>query len=280
VGINDPPLDLDGQSFDLRYHPGSSDLEGVYSIPLLGRHQLNNAVAAIAALDLLRRDGVSLEPREMRQGLADVHWPGRLEILGRDPLVVVDCAHNGDSAAKLSTALHQWFPGRRWTFILGASSDKDVPGMVRELATRADRIIATQSRHPRAMSPQTVAEVAEENLPQAEPTPVEVTTAVDVASAFNLALDWDGARPSSLHPAALGQSQGAICVTGSIFVVADAREVWALSSGNPLPEADDPMDIDLLSLDHNLMGKTPSVSDQPLVSAQLMDSQEPLPQPS
>ncbi len=260
--MRDFPLGLDGQSFDLRHAQGASHLDGAYTTPLLGRHQLDNAVAAIAALDLLGRGVVSLESQDVRQGVAGVRWPGRFEILQRDPLLVVDCAHNGDSAVKLASALEEWFPGRSWTFVLGASCDKDVPGMLRALAPLAKRVLATQSRHSRAMPSQRVAEQAMEILQEAGVSLADVRVTNGVASALNLALSRDNAGDGTPHRT-LSQEQlgapepkGAICVTGSIFVVAEACEVWALYSGGGLPEADLPLDAALFSLDHDLAGQT------------------------
>ncbi len=206
---------LEGQSFELRHVPDPSPLDGRYTLPLLGSHQLNNAVAAIAALNVLQ-----LRPDEIRQGLNQVSWPGRLEVLRPDPPLIVDCAHNGDSAAKLSVALEEWFPGRRWTFIVGVSNDKDVAGILRALAPRMRRLLVTQSCHARAMPPEQLAELAAQTLPAAQ-----IKAVSDVPTAMARALD-DG--------------DDLICITGSIFVVADAREAWALH----MQEVPSPTDLD------------------------------------
>jgi dihydrofolate synthase/folylpolyglutamate synthase len=250
-----PPLGLDGQSFEVRCAHDTSDLEGAYTIPLLGRHQVKNAVAAIAALDWLRREGVPLRPHHLRYGLANVHWPGRFEILRKDPPLVVDCAHNGDSVAKLVDALGEWFPGRRWTFILGVSKDKDLTGMLRELAPRAERVIATQSRHMRAMPPKKVAELAAAILPPAGAPLANIEVSGDAGEALNLAFKTSDSAQNPLARATLEEQRevegrgNAICVTGSIFVVADVREVWALHNGGDVPETDQPLACGLCPLD-------------------------------
>jgi dihydrofolate synthase/folylpolyglutamate synthase len=249
---SDLPLNLDGQSFHLQHLKTGSPLEGTYTISLLGRHQLNNAAVAIAALDLLKRRGIPLQRRQIRQGLVDARWPGRFEVLQRDPPLVVDCAHNGDSMAKLVAALTEWFPGRRWTFILGASNDKDVPGMLRELAPLADRLLATESRHSRAMTSAEVAELASEILPKAGALFTEIKVTSDVGTALNLALGDRHGWQSSLHSSASDERGRAICVTGSIFVVADAREVWAHYTGSSLPDADHPIARESLPPDFSL----------------------------
>ncbi len=257
LSLNNFPLGLDEQSFDLRRAQNASRLDGIYSTPLLGRHQIDNTVAAIVALDLLQKRGVSLDAQHIHQGLANVRWPGRFEILRRDPPLVVDCAHNGDSAEKLATALEEWFPGRRWVLVLGASSDKDLPGMLRALAPLAQRLLITQAHHPRAMPSQRAADLASETLREEGRSFPEIQAIGDVASALKVALAGDSVGHTAPH---LSRSQGqseslvfqeAICVTGSIFVVAEAREVWALLSDSALLEMDHPMDTESLLTSHS-----------------------------
>jgi dihydrofolate synthase/folylpolyglutamate synthase len=243
---------IERQKFELRRVQGASSLEGVYTTPLLGRHQVDNAAVAIAVLDQLQGRGVSLQASDVSWGVANVRWPGRFEVLRRDPVLVVDCAHNGDSAAKLAAALVEWFPGRRWTFIIGASTDKDILGILRALAPRAGRIIATESRHSRAMSSQRVAEVASAILTETDAAPTEVTVTRDLTGALALALGVNAAGhelPDSALPA--GSRMGPVCVTGSIFVVAEAREAWALFSGGALPEMDRLQDPELFRLGYD-----------------------------
>jgi dihydrofolate synthase/folylpolyglutamate synthase len=240
---------LVNQSFHLQHVPDSSPLDGVYTIPLLGRHQVNNAAVAIAVLDLLKHGGIPLNLQHIHQGLASVHWPGRFEILQRDPPLIVDCAHNGDSVAKLVAALKEWFPGQNWTFILGASNDKDVSGMLKALAPLADRLLATESRHPRAMPSAEVAKLAREILPEAGVPLTEIRETNDVGRALSLALGEGHRWQNSSSPFPPEEQRRAICVTGSIFVVADAREIWAIYTGSPLPESDHPITREMLPSD-------------------------------
>ncbi len=207
---------LESQTFDLHHAPHGSELDGPYTIPLLGRHQIHNAVAAIATLDLLRSQGVPLRPQHIHQGLSRVRWPGRFEILCQEPPLVVDCAHNGDSMARLAATLQESFPDQRWTFILGASNGKDVPTMLRKLAPLAHNLLATQSRHARAMSPARVAKLASVVLPR-------VQQSSSVSTALAQALD---------------AGDTAVCVTGSVFVAAEAIQTWALRMGGDLPDTD------------------------------------------
>jgi dihydrofolate synthase/folylpolyglutamate synthase len=211
--------DLDGQLFSARrVSTGPSELDGTYHIPLLGRHQLENALCAIAALDIARGPDLPVPPEAVRAGLHDVCWPGRLEILSRDPLIVVDCAHNPYSAEVLHKALEEWFPGRRWVLVYGASADKDVPGMLNALLPLARYVIATRSDHPRATAP---TEIADEVARAGGGAEVSVSVEQAISRALEIIEPGEG-----------------LLFTGSIFLVADAREELARQNGEPVPDCD------------------------------------------
>lgn len=212
---------------EYRWQPGRATLHGqsfelhgeCYRIPLLGRHQLANAITAWAAIDgLERRASLSVPFSARREGLQNACWPGRLEILGHAPYVVVDSAHNGDSASKLRVALQDFFPGHRVILVFGASADHPFADALHELLPAADQTFITRSRHPRAAPPevlsQTVADLGYQSL--IVPTvPEALETALEKAAANDL-----------------------VCITGSIFTVADTREAWCQRNGLPLPPLD------------------------------------------
>ena len=174
------------------------------SIPLLGQYQLENAAVAVAALEVLAEKGFKISRDSIVNGLAKVNWPGRLQILSRHPLLVVDGAHNPDSAQKLKQSLEQYFNFDRAILVIGVSCDKDIAGIVSELAPLFGKVIVTRSRHPRAMAPPPI--VAEFTRHGAE-----VEVAEDVSTALTLALGMAGARDL-------------VCVAGSLFVVGEAIE--------------------------------------------------------
>jgi dihydrofolate synthase/folylpolyglutamate synthase len=216
------PADLDGQAFSVRRLAGDgSELDGEYWTPLLGRHQLENAACAIAAVDILGQRGFDVSAEAAREGLRTVSWPGRLEILSREPLVVVDCAHNPYAARILRKALDEWFPGRRWVLVYGASVDKDIAGVLTTLLPTSDYVIVTRSDHPRAAAPVRLADIAASVGGGA-------AISVNPAKALQRALDMVDADTST-----------GLLVTGSIFLVADIREEWARHTGTPLPDIDE-----------------------------------------
>ena len=199
---------------DVTWHSLSSDLErqlfqvegrlGSYklSIPLLGDYQLANAATAVAALEVLAEKGFNISRDSITEGLARVSWPGRFQILSHHPIIVVDGAHNPDSAHRLKETLEQYFDPGQAVLVTGASSDKDVAGVASELAPLFDKVIVTRSCHPRAMAPALLkAEFARYG--------VEAQVADAVPEALALALAEDG---------------DLICVAGSLFIVGEAIE--------------------------------------------------------
>jgi dihydrofolate synthase/folylpolyglutamate synthase len=212
---NDAPLTLVGRDWSWTASPESGPgqhfhvsnsqnaLDDLW-LPLLGQPQLENATTAIAALDVLRKTGVALSDGQIRDGLARVRWPGRLETVLDVPHVVVDSAHNGDSARKLIASLSASFEFERLVIIVGASGDHLTPALLDALMSAAGRSIATQASHPRAATPELVQRRASE-------VGYDMQLSDSVPHAVDLALA--SAQPGDL-----------ICCTGSVFVAAEARQ--------------------------------------------------------
>ena len=191
----------EGQAFHLKGLEREYDL----NLPLLGEHQVENAATAVAVVEVLEGMGARISAENIAEGLAKVHWPGRLQVLRREPWVIIDGAHNTDSMKKLGEALKQHFNFDRLILILGFSNDKDVAGMAAEAAALTDNIILTGSRHPRSVEPAALAN-------EFSKRGVSAKVAESVADAVKLALA--GARPNDL-----------ICAAGSVFVIAEVMEV-------------------------------------------------------
>jgi dihydrofolate synthase/folylpolyglutamate synthase len=187
--------DLSGQFFEVKGKAGNHKL----IIPLLGEHQLENAAVAVAALEALDIGVV-----DIARGLAQVQWPGRLEILRHEPLFLADGAHNADSANRLRETIEKYLHFDRLILILGASSDKDIAGIVGALAPLSSQAIVTRSRHPRALAPNLL-------LEELEKQGVKGELVESVSSAVERAMEMAGPRDL-------------ICATGSLFVAAEARE--------------------------------------------------------
>lgn len=183
-------------------------------ISLLGYHQVENAATAYAALQILREKGVRINDSAIIEGFAAAKWPGRFEILCQAPIIVVDSAHNRDSALKLRLTLDDYFPGKKVILVFGASEDKDVSGMFIELMPRTTRVIATESIHPRAMAADQIVALAHQfGIPARAVLPLENALSESINSAGDETI---------------------ILVTGSIFVAAGAREAWQKHAGKVL----------------------------------------------
>jgi len=193
-----------GQTFDFSF--GEYHLQNL-EIPLAGRHQVANAGLALAACLELRQKGVPLSMETIREGLKNVRWEGRLETISIRPFVILDCAHNPDGVRKLTLSLREIFSFRRCIVILGIMSDKPVQEMLQIISAVADHLILVKPEQNRAMEPA----LLKNHLRNWE-KPVEIVEQIPYAVR---------AAKISANPDDL------ICITGSIFTVAEAKKFLA-----------------------------------------------------
>lgn len=191
--------DLDGQTFRLARPEGELTLR----LPLLGKHQLENAATAVAIVDALAERGRSLPDEAIEKGLASVSWPGRMEVLRRRPLVIADGAHSREAARRLRQSLTHYFSSRDALLVVGMLAGKDVHGLAWELAPASRRAIAVRAEHPRAMAPEEIASAFRQ-------AGVEAEASEEVGDTLEKTL-------------AAADNDEVICVTGSLAVAARAR---------------------------------------------------------
>ncbi|PIV28806.1 MAG: bifunctional folylpolyglutamate synthase/dihydrofolate synthase [Anaerolineae bacterium CG03_land_8_20_14_0_80_58_20] len=197
---------LDGQHFII--HNSEFRIMN-YEIPLLGQHQMINAATAYAAL---QASGLAVSDESIQKGFSQVKWPARFEVARREPPVIFDSAHNDDSFARLRETLETYFPGRPVYLIFGASEDKNIPGMFREMKPKIRKLIATRADHPRALE-------VEKILGLADQAQVKNEAAVPVSAALARALE-------------LSAKDGSIVLSaGSMFVTAEVMAAWKKVSG-------------------------------------------------
>jgi dihydrofolate synthase / folylpolyglutamate synthase len=193
-------------------------LAGTYEdlfLPLFGDHQATNAALAIAAVESFIGGGtLPLNQDVLAEGLATATSPGRLQIIGNEPTVVVDAAHNPHGAAALAVALTEYFTFDSITAVVGILGDKDAAGILRELEPTVDQFIITQSSSDRAVNADDLATIAV-SIVGAE----RVTVETSVEAALELARERASATV-----------KGAALVTGSITLVGDAV-VYARDQG-------------------------------------------------
>jgi len=144
---------LEKQSFLIKeklFHP-SDTCNLIYEIPLLGDHQINNAITAFACVMRLRKLGYQINENAINNGFSKVEWPGRFEVVRKKPLVIVDGAHNRDSFRKLRNTIKKYLAGKKVILIFGASEDKEVNLMLKIIKPYVEHFIFTKSEHPRAL---------------------------------------------------------------------------------------------------------------------------------
>ena len=191
-----------GQSFD--YHGFSRSYRDLF-IPLRGLHQVGNAALVLAVLELLTERGYTFpeDEDELRRGLAKTVWPARLELLRREPLLILDGAHNPAAMKGLATSLPEYFRYRRLHLVIGVMADKD-PAMLDHILPLADTVILTRPRLPRAAAPEALAARVRERFSG------KVLAEERVERALSQAL-------------ALADPGDAVLVTGSFYTVSEAR---------------------------------------------------------
>ncbi len=171
-------------------------------LPLFGSYQADNLALAIAAVESFLGGGtVPIHDEILRIAVADASSPGRLQVVDRNPLTIIDAAHNPNGAESLANALDEYFGNPKTVGVVGVLGDKDARGLLEALSQSFDEVIATRSSSPRALEPEALAEIAKEFFDR-------VSVAPDLSSAL------DQARASVAD-------EGAIVVTGSVSMAGD-----------------------------------------------------------
>jgi dihydrofolate synthase/folylpolyglutamate synthase len=199
-----------GQLF--RFADASLTLENL-RIPLLGRYQVDNAGLAVA---VCRQAGISegkpVAETAIRQGLADTQWPGRLEVVGRNPAIVLDCAHNPHGIKNLTETLREYWPFNRCICVLGIMQDKPFMEMIEIISIIADHLILSKPQTERAWNPRD----SISDLGHCQ-KPIEIIDEISYA----------------IHIAQIMSKPGdLVLVTGSLFTVAEARKYLVIQRVN------------------------------------------------
>ncbi len=224
--LQQAPLRVLGRDFGYQYEPGrvtattwqwprvrvqsGHQLWPWMELGLFGEHQAANAAVAVACVEELRRQGWHLPEHAVVEGLRQVEWPARLEVMCRRPLILLDCAHNVASAAALVDTLKTSFipeaetPGRR-ILVFAGSSDKDLAGMVRVLASHFDHAVLTcHGNQSRVVSVEELAQICQANANWS------LTLCPSAEQAWKAVGD-------------LAEPNDVICITGSVFLAGELR---------------------------------------------------------
>lgn len=190
---------MDGQHFSYGH------LEDLF-ISLLGDHQLRNACTAIEVAFILKQKGFKINDEQIKEGLKAAIWIGRLELLSKNPLFLVDGAHNEDGARTLMEAIKKYFPGHKVTFIMGVLKDKEYTKLIKLASEIADKFIAIAVPNSRTLK-------AEELFTEITKYCGNVTKSDTIKGAIELALSQrkDGEL---------------ICAFGSLYFIGEVREYF------------------------------------------------------
>ena len=193
-------ITAEGQLIDYRGFVRSySDL----FIPLRGLHQVANAALALASMEMLGEYGFNFPEKDLRRGLAKTTWPARLELIGQNPLLILDGAHNPAAMQALAAALPEHFSYRRLILVLGVMEDKD-PSMLDHILPLADTVVLTRPDLPRSAAPAQIAAALKNRFQGQVITEERVKCAVDKALS-------------------LAGPDDAVLVTGSFYTVSEAQ---------------------------------------------------------
>jgi len=179
--------------------------------PLRGRHQMDNAALAVGAVALLAEHGFSVQEEDIRQGLRETRWEGRLEILQKRPMVLIDGAHNPAGISSLCASLKEEFRYRRLTVIFGVLDDKDCKAMLRRLSPLADSLILARPESERSLAPALILPIA--------------------AQYHRRVVIIERPEKALFRALAAAAPEDLICVTGSLYLIGAAKRFFSERCG-------------------------------------------------
>jgi dihydrofolate synthase/folylpolyglutamate synthase len=200
--IRDLEFNYNGQTFKYNDY-------GSIRISLLGNHQVGNAVVAIKATEILNKKGYNISHETLIKGLFNARWPGRLEVINREPIFLIDGAHNSEGAKALSKALNDYFPDKKKIFIIGVLKDKNYKDMIEAVLPIADRFITVTPNNERALHAEKTAEIIRSYCKN-------VSVSVTIKEAIEKSL-----RES--------EPNDVICAFGSLYYIGEVRSYFKIS---------------------------------------------------
>lgn len=206
VNVRSPRATLDGQSIQVET---AGAVYGPLVLPLLGAHQLENAAAAVAAIECLGSlSSFACGEDAIRCGLERVWWPARFQVLSKDPAVILDVAHNPDAARVLADTLKRVLRRKEVGLVTGLLADKDLAGFVRPLASGVKKCWAVPLRSERALPLDRLISGLRAAGLEVEGHPLR--------EALRQSKEW------------AIQRDGAVCIAGSLFLAGEVFEAMGL----------------------------------------------------
>ncbi|SHJ06730.1 bifunctional folylpolyglutamate synthase/dihydrofolate synthase [Parasporobacterium paucivorans] len=188
-------FDIDSQTFSYKGEK--------YTIPLIGSYQVYNAAMVLEAVSILRSKNWKISEEAVGKGLKKTRWPGRFEVLKRNPIVIVDGSHNPQGIKATAESIRKYFQGKRIIFLMGIMADKDVDAMLDEIVPLASEFFTVTPDNSRAMPAEKLASLLEKKGANA-------TACISVAQGVDRAIEASG-------------NDGVVCAIGSLYMVGDVR---------------------------------------------------------
>lgn len=174
-------------------------------VSLIGEHQIYNTALVLLAVEVLRNKGIEISEENVRIGLEECYWPGRLEIVGKNPLILLDGAHNEEGALALAKAFEQYFHDQNITLLIGVLKDKPYELMLKQLLPYASKVVLTEPNSSRKLP-----------IDELEKTAVKYSSYIyqnaDIAQAYELALK-------------LTNEKDVLCCAGSLYLIGEIKKM-------------------------------------------------------
>ncbi len=201
------PSSLNGQSVSLEY---PDQAPKTYTTALIGQHQAINTAVVLGVIERVKAAGFAISESAIREGLWNVNWPGRMEIIDQNPTVLLDSAHNGESGRWLRENIQTLFPQRPLVLVYGSKANKDIDSTIGELIPMADYLVLTRSAYPATVDPDELIDFAR-----------HAGFAGPIEAIADLSATMERAKE-------LAASEGLVCITGSMFIVGEVRTLYGL----------------------------------------------------
>lgn len=196
-------MDVLGQVFDCKVK--GEDYKNL-EIQLIGKHQVNNAIVALNVISILKdKYGFEISDENIYEGIKNTKWAGRIEVLGKDPLFIIDGAHNEDGVKSLCNTIDAYMGDKDITLVLGMLKDKDVRTVCEILIPRCKNVITTKPNNPRAMKSDELKEIINDLNKQC-------TSCGDIEKAVELAIEKT-------------DENSVIICAGSLYMIGDIRSI-------------------------------------------------------
>ncbi len=177
-------------------------------LPLLGKHQLNNAAIALSAIDVLIKKGWEISEDAVFRGIKEVKWPGRFEVIGREPLFIIDGGHNPQCIEALAQNIKDYLPDRKVIAITGVLSDKDYEEMYQRISPYISEFVCITPPSPRGLEAAKLAEYLQK-------AGAAATACMNIKEALKSALEYAG-------------KEGAIVCFGSLYSIGEIKTTFEM----------------------------------------------------